>query len=138
MIKAVCRIWNLRLARYIAASVIALAADVGIFLLLLQLGAHAVAASAASYSIGILVHWLASSRQVFQDMVAERGLARTRQKAMFIVSALLGLALTTTIVWAGHNAGIDARLSKIVAIGASFVLTWTLRSRLVFRGEAGA
>ena len=138
MLNLIHRVRNLRLARYFGASVIALGADVGIFLALLQLGVFAAAASAGSYSIGILVHWLASSRQVFQDMVAERGLARTRQKAMFIVSALLGLALTTAIVWAGHNAGIDARLSKIVAIGASFVLTWTLRSKLVFRGEAGA
>ena len=138
MINSICRIWNLRLARYIAASVVALGADIGIFLLLLQLGVFAAAASAVSYSIGILIHWLASSRQVFNDLVADSGLARTRQKAMFVGSALLGLALTTTIVWVGDGSGVDPRLAKVLAIGASFFLTWTLRTRLVFREQAAA
>jgi len=130
------RLRNLRLARYIVASIIALAADVGTFLLLLQLGVLAAAASAASYSLGILVHWLVSSRKVFHDTVAASGLARTRQKALFVISALMGLTLTTAIVGAGDMAGADPRIAKLVAIAASFTLTWVLRSRIVFRGEA--
>ena len=65
--------------------------------------------------------------------VAERGPTRTRQKALFVGSALAGLALTTAIVGLGDLAGIDPRLAKLAAIGVSFVLTWLLRSRMVFR-----
>jgi hypothetical protein len=37
-------------------------------------------------------------------------------------------------VWTGARAGMDPRLAKLVAIGASFTVTWLLRSRVVFRG----
>jgi hypothetical protein len=74
---------------------------------------------------------------VFNDTVAPRGLPRTRQKALFVASALIGLALTTGIVGTGDLAGLDPRVAKGVAICASFALTWLLRSRIVFRrGQA--
>jgi putative flippase GtrA len=125
--------------RYLAASVIALAADMGSFLALLALGATAAPASAASYALGIVVHWLISSRAVFNNSVAPRGdSTRTKQKAMFVVSALIGLALTTMIVGGGDAMGIDPRLAKLVAVGVSFVTTWLLREKLVFRKTAAA
>ena len=92
------RLRDIRFVRYLLASVGALAVDFGSFLALLSLGVMAAGASALSYSFGILAHWLLSSRTVFQDTVAERGAERTKQKAMFVISALLGLALTTFIV----------------------------------------
>lgn len=138
MIAHLHRLGNIRLFRYLVASVIALGADIGSFLAMLSFGVMAAAASAASYSIGILVHWLVSSRAVFHDTVAERGLDRTKQKAMFVVSALLGLALTTAIVGGADMAGFDPRPAKLVAVAASFMLTWTLRSRIVFRARRGA
>lgn len=137
MIATLNRVRKVRLARYIAASAIALAADMGSFLLMLSFGVLAMAASAASYSLGILVHWLISSRKVFADTVAARGAARTRQKALFVMSAFAGLALTTMIVGAGDLAGIDPRIAKLFAIAASFVLTWLLRSKVIFRHAHG-
>lgn len=128
---------NVRLVRYIVASAIALGADLGSFLAMLALGVLPVAASAASYSLGILVHWVISSRKVFADSVAERGMARTRQKALFVMSALAGLALTTAIVGAGDMAGIDPRIAKLFAVAASFALTWLLRSKVIFRHAHG-
>ncbi|MCT2400054.1 GtrA family protein [Novosphingobium mangrovi (ex Huang et al. 2023)] len=125
---------RLRIARYCGASVVALGADMGSFLILLQVGMVATLASAASYSLGILVHWLLSSRAVFHDTVAGDGLARTRQKVLFVLSALAGLALTTLIVGVGDYTGVDPRLAKVLAVVASFMLTWGLRSRIVFRG----
>ncbi|QYU68193.1 GtrA family protein [Leptolyngbya sp. 15MV] len=92
---ALMRIGDVRLVRYLLASVGALAADVGCFLALLGLGVAAAPASAVGYALGIAVHWVLSSRAVFADSVAAGGLARTRQKALFVVSALIGLALTT-------------------------------------------
>lgn len=128
------RLGDVRLVRYLLASVGALAADVGCFLALLGMGLAAAPASFVGYGLGIAVHWVLSSRAVFADSVAQRGFARTRQKVQFVVSALIGLALTTLIVWAGARAGLDPRAAKLVAIGASFAVTWLLRSRVVFRG----
>jgi putative flippase GtrA len=132
------RLGNVRLVRYLLASVGALAVDVGCFLALLTSGVWPASASAVGYCAGIVAHWLLSSRAVFADTVAARGLARTRQKAMFVISALIGLALTSGIVWAGDTSGVDPRAAKLVAIAVSFAATWLLRSKIVFRGGAAA
>ena len=122
-----------RLTRYGFASAAALAVDMGSFLLLLSMQVAAAPASALAYTIGIVTHWLISSRAVFTDTVAERGPQRTRQKALFVGSALVGLALTTLIVGGGDMAGLDPRLAKLAAIAVSFTATWLLRSKVVFR-----
>ncbi|MGV3511042.1 MAG: GtrA family protein [Novosphingobium sp.] len=127
------RLRRAMLLRYLLASVGALAVDMGSFLALMALGMAPVVASAVGYSLGIVAHWLLSSRAVFTDTVASERGARNRQKALFVGSALLGLALTTLIVGAGTALGLDSRLSKIVAVGASFTATWLLRKRIVFQ-----
>lgn len=132
------RMLDQRFLRYFLASVGALAVDMGLFIALLAGGMQAATASAIGYSVGIAAHWLLSSRAVFTGRVADRGAARTRQKAMFVGSALLGLALTTAIVGIGDAAGVDARLAKIVSIGASFTLTWLLRRHIVFARRSDA
>lgn len=124
---------DIRFVRYVLASVGALAVDMGCFLALLTAGMWAAGASALAYGAGILAHWLLSSRAVFVGSVAMQGARRTRQKALFVASAMVGLALTTAIVWTGDNAGIDPRLAKLVAIAVSFAATWLLRSKVVFR-----
>ena len=138
MAELFARLWDTRFLKYLLASAIALAVDVGAFLLLLSLGLAAAASSALGYSLGIVTHWLISSRKVFADTVAEGGGARTIQKAGFIVSALMGLALTTLIVGIGDAAGIDPRLAKLAAIGVSFTSAWLVRSRIVFRAPRPA
>lgn len=124
---------DIRLVRYGFASVGALAVDVGVFLALLAFGMLAVPASAIGYSAGIIAHWLLSSRKVFQDQVAADGRGRTWQKALFVVSALIGLGLTTVIVGAGDYWGIDPRFAKLVAIVVSFAVTYIIRSKVVFQ-----
>lgn len=133
MIALAMRLGDIRLVRYLLASVVALGVDVACFLALLSFGSLPAVASALGYSLGIAVHWLLSSRAVFADGVAARGSGRTWQKAQFVGSALAGLALTTAIVGLGSAAGFDPRLAKLAAIGASFALVWLLRSRVVFR-----
>ena len=118
--------------RYLAASAVALGFDMGSFLVLLALGIAAAPAAALSYTLGIGVHWFISSRAVFVTGVAARGPARTRQKALFVASALVGLALTAGIVGLGAALGLDPRLAKIAAVGVSFAATWLLRARIVF------
>jgi putative flippase GtrA len=132
------RLGDVRLVRYLLASIGALAVDMGCFLALLAAGVWPASASATGYCAGIVAHWLLSSRAVFADTVAARGIARTRQKAMFTISALLGLALTSGIVWAGDTAGLDPRVAKLVAIVMSFAATWMLRNKIVFRTGDGA
>ncbi|MDB5687977.1 MAG: hypothetical protein JWR77_2566 [Rhizorhabdus sp.] len=118
--------------RYIAASVVALGVDLGGFLVLLRLSMPATPASAASYSLGIIVHWVVSSRAVFGDAVAVSGPARVRQKALFTGTALIDLALTSAIVGTSAAFGIDPRLGKLAAIPASFITTWAIRRKLIF------
>ena len=130
------RLRDIRFVRYVLASVGALAVDFGSFLALMAFGLAAAPASAIGYSLGIVAHWLMSSRAVFQDRVAQIGATRTQQKALFVISALVGLALPTAIVAVGDAAGIDPRLAKIGAIAVSFLVTWLIRARIVFRSEA--
>ncbi len=132
MLPMIDRLRRTTLLRYLLASMGALAVDMGSFLALLALGMAPVLASAAGYSLGIVAHWLLSSRAVFTESVAEERRARTRQKALFVASALIGLALTTLIVGSGTAVGVDSRLSKLIAIAVSFTATWLLRKRIVF------
>ncbi len=119
--------------RYGIASIGALAVDLALFLTLLSVGLPAASASATGYCAGIAAHWILSSRKVFADSVAGHGPARTRQKAMFVISALIGLVITTAIVGLAAALHGDPRLAKLVAIVASFTVTWLLRKHLVFR-----
>ncbi|MGQ7830483.1 GtrA family protein [Altererythrobacter sp. Z27] len=133
MISILAKLRDIRLVRYGLASVGALAVDVGTFLGLMAAGTAAPLAAALGYAFGIVVHWLLSSRKVFHDQVAASGRARTQQKALFVISALAGLALTTAIVAAGDHVGIDPRIAKLAAIVASFTLTYLLRAKVVFQ-----
>lgn len=134
MIKLVNNLRGNTFVRYLIVSVGALAVDMGVFLALLQTGLNSVVAAAVGYGAGILAHWMLSSRKVFHDRVSGRGTAaRTQQKAMFVVSALLGLVLTMSIVGIGDSLGLDPRIAKIVAIGVSFLLTYLLRNVVIFR-----
>ena len=130
------RLIDLTILRYLLASVGALAVDIGAFLGLMALGLAATPASAAGYTLGILAHWLLSSRAVFTGRVAQAGIARTRQKVLFVVSALAGLALTTGIVASAQALSLYPRAGKLVAIVLSFALTWWLRNVVVFRALA--
>ena len=110
----------------------ALSVDMGVFLAALTLGADAVLAAALGYSTGIIAHWLMSSRAVFVGGLAEGGTPRRQQQLLFLLSALVGLALTMAIVALGDRLGIDPRLAKLVAVATSFQATYLLRRHMVF------
>lgn len=132
------RALDLTYLRYLMASVGALAVDTGIFALLIAMGMNSMLSSAIGYSVGIIAHWLASSRTVFVGRVSEGGLDRSRQKAMFVVTALVGLAATTMIVGAGDVLGWHPYVSKIVAVVISFQLAYVLRARFIFKKGTAA
>jgi putative flippase GtrA len=125
--------WDMRGARYLGASAVALTVDTMLLLVLLAGGTPALAASVSGYLSGIVVHWAISSRFVFADGAAERGSpARRRQKLLFATAALVGLAVTASIVGGGTALGLDPRFAKLIAIGVSFQSTYLLRRHVVF------
>lgn len=127
------RLWNDTFLRYFAASGIALGVDASCFFTLMALGVRPGIGAALAYCVGILAHWLISSRAVFAHDLAERGPERTRQKMLFVVSALAGLAVTTMIVSSGAAIGLNLAVTKGIAVAASFTITWLARRWIVFR-----
>lgn len=121
-----------RYFRYVAVSAAALGVDMTLFLTLIAGGVLATLASGLGYCLGIFVHWFLSSRFVFGAQLADNGAARTKQKGLFVGSALLGLGLTMLIVGVSAAAGLDPRAAKIVAIAVSFNVTYLLRKVVVF------
>lgn len=131
--RAASLVWRATYARYVAASAIALASDLALFMLLLNAGAHPVPASAIGYSAGLIIHWAISSRYVFGRGVPCPFVSRRRrQKLLFVASAMVGLAITSAIVGLGSHLGLDARLAKLCAIAVSFQTTYLLRRAVVF------
>jgi putative flippase GtrA len=118
--------------RYIGASVVSLAVDFGLFMIALTLGMPPALAAATGYVSGIATHWAISSRLVFAAQVADSATGRRQQQAMFVLSALVGLGITTGIVGLGSRYGLDPRIAKVVAVVVSFQATYVLRRKLVF------
>jgi putative flippase GtrA len=118
--------------RYVGASVAALALDFCIFMAALSVGVPPALAAATGYLAGIACHWLISSRLVFTGQLAATAAGRRQQQGLFLMSALVGLGITTGIVGLGSRYGLDPRLAKAVAIVVSFQATYLLRRRLVF------
>ena len=119
-------------SRYVAASAASLAVDFAIFMAALSTGMLPAVAAACGYVAGIACHWLISSRFVFVGHVADAGTGRRSQQALFVMSALVGLGITTGIVGLGSRFGFDPRIAKGVAIVVSFQATYMLRKRIVF------
>ena len=118
--------------RYIGASAVSLGVDFAIFMMALSIGVPPALAAACGYIVGIVSHWLISSRMVFVGQVAQSTAARRQQQALFILSALVGLGITTGIVGLGTRYGLDPRIAKGIAIVVSFQATYVLRKKVVF------
>ncbi|HEX3423595.1 MAG TPA: GtrA family protein [Sphingomicrobium sp.] len=118
--------------RYIGASVVSLGLDFGVFMATLSMGVPPAIAAATGYIAGILCHWLISSRLVFAEQVAASSMGRRQQQALFLLSALVGLGITTGVVGIAVRYGLDPRLAKGAAIVVSFQATYVLRRKVVF------
>lgn len=124
---------RLRYAGYLIVSGISLSVDLANFLLLLHINVPAVQASVLAYISGLIVHWLLSSRLVFFDKIQPTVALRRHQKMLFVISALLGLAVTAVIIECGLRLGAKPSFSKLAAIGVSFHVTYIVRRVFVFR-----
>ena len=122
------------LPRYFLASLVALAVDYSIYLVLLRFtgGLSPAQAAAPAYIAGAVVHYFVSRRFVFPNGWLHRH--QLREFALFILSGLFGAALTSGVVWS--MAGIPRigiHWPKITAIAVSFAATYAVRKYLVFR-----
>lgn len=125
-----------RFVRYVVASILGTMVDLGSFLLLYAMGMLAGLAAAIGYASGTLMHWLISSRFVFPDRLSKPGIKRGGQQILFVISAMLGLGLTTLIVSMADATGSDPRIAKLIAMGVSFLTVWLVRLTIVFRKAA--
>jgi putative flippase GtrA len=120
------------LTRYLLASIVSLAFDVSLFMVLVALLVDPGWASAAGYSAGIIVHWLISSSFVFPGK-ARGGAALHLQRLGFIGTAVLGLGITVSMVSGLTSAGVLPVVAKAAAVFVSFFAVYLTRKYGVFR-----
>ena len=120
------------ITRYLLASVVSLAFDVALFMVLVAFLFDPGWASAAGYSAGIIVHWLISSSFVFPGK-ARDGAALQLQRLGFIATAVLGLGITVAMVSGLTSAGVLPVMAKAAAVAVSFFAVYLTRKYGVFR-----
>ncbi len=120
------------ITRYLLASVVSLAFDVALFMVLVAFASDPGWASAAGYSAGIVVHWLISSSFVFPGKTRQ-GAALQLQRVGFIATAILGLGITVSIVSWLTDLGTLPVIAKGVAVFVSFFAVYLTRKFGVFR-----
>lgn len=114
--------------RYLLASVCALSADMGLFLLLNRLELAPIAAACVGYVAGLIVHWLLSVHFVFNT----GNEASFAQRAAFVGSALIGLTITMVLVGWLAALGVGSVPAKSIAVLVSFVAVYGIRKYGVF------
>lgn len=120
------------ITRYLLASIVSLAFDVALFMVLVSFLFDPGIASALGYSAGIVVHWLISSSFVFPGKTRQ-GAALQLQRLGFVGTAVLGLGITVAIVSALTEIGIMPVIAKGVAVVVSFFAVYVTRKYGVFR-----
>ena len=119
--------------RYLFASIVALAFDYAILLLLAHRTSLPAAASGAlAYSAGAVIHYLLSRVCVFEPGWLHD--KRLSELAAFVLTGLAGLLITAAFLEAGTRLfAFPIPVSKTAAVGASFAATYLMRRRIVFR-----
>jgi putative flippase GtrA len=121
-----------QLSRYTVVSVVALGLDFVLFLALTHGGiAKAATAGVIGYSAGLVLHFVLSTRYVFN--VANAGKSRTRLFAEFAASGVVGVLITWAVIaLATDLAHLPAVIGKAGAVVASFAAVFVLRRTIVF------
>ncbi|MEP2990554.1 MAG: GtrA family protein [Parasphingorhabdus sp.] len=120
------------ITRYLLASIVSLAFDVALFMVLVAFLFDPGISSAAGYSAGIVVHWLISSSFVFPGKTRD-GAALQLQRLGFMGTAILGLGITVSIVSWLTELGALPVLAKGAAVFVSFFAVYLTRKYGVFR-----
>jgi len=121
----------LELGGYAAASVVALAADMGLLAALTsRLGWYYLPASAVSFTAGGVVAYFLSIRLAFRF----RGLAnKSVELVSFVALGLVGLLVNSLVMWAAvAHFGLAVITSKACAAVCTFSVNFLLRRQLLF------
>lgn len=122
-----------QLSKYTVASVIALATDFLIYLSLATGGFALTLAAIAGYSIGMMMHFVLSSRYVFETQKLDK--TESRLFGEFAISGAIGLVLTVTVVFIAEKVFLATPFfAKLAAVAISFFAVYLVRRCLVFRG----
>jgi putative flippase GtrA len=122
------------LARYFAASAAGLAVDFSLYVGLTELaGWHYLVSAAGGFCAGAVTVYALSVSWVF----SERRLRDSSWEfVIFTAIGVAGLALTELVLYACTDlAGLDYRLSKLVAASLVFLFNFGLRKRVLFTGS---
>jgi putative flippase GtrA len=118
-------------SRYSLTSVVALAADFAIYVALFAGSVKASIAGVAGYGMGMLVHYLLSSRFVFDTGRSQK--SDGRRFVEFALSGLVGITLTGFVIAvATEGCGLGPIAAKIIAAAISFAAVFAIRRRFVF------
>lgn len=120
-------------AGYLAASLVALAVDLGSFSLglrVLHLGWPL--AATLGFVLGVAVAYGLSIRWVFrQRRMADR---QGHEFALFLLVGVCGLGLTQLVLWIGiGNLHLQPELVRMGAAGVTFAFNYAVRTLLLFR-----
>ncbi|EPR16981.1 polysaccharide biosynthesis protein GtrA [Sphingobium indicum IP26] len=114
--------------RYLLASICALSADFALFMLLHRLGASPALAALGGYSGGLVLHWMISTQFVFEM----RQPPTHGQRIAFILSALIGMAITMGLVGGLSGLGLPPAVAKLAAVPVSFLSVYAIRKYGIF------
>lgn len=115
---------------YFLASLLALAIDFAVLILLARV-AHYLVAATAGFCTGVAVIYLLSTRLVF----AHRRLAHREgaEAVLFTLIGVAGLLVNNTVIYVMVElVAAPLPLAKLAAAGSTFVFNYLLRKRLLF------
>lgn len=124
-----------QLSRYSLASLLALALDFAVYLLLTGAGMKAPPAGVIGYGAGLMLHYWLSVRFVFE--VAGANKVHARLFAEFALCGLVGMLVTGLVIAiASGVTGLGVLPAKLLATAVSFIIVFELRRALVFSVRA--
>ena len=120
-----------QLSRYSLVSALALALDFTVYLALMKLAMGPPLAGAIGYALGTGLHYLLSTRFVFDARATDK--VQARLFGEFALSGLAGMGITALVIaLATEAAGLAALPAKVLAATASFLVVFALRRTVVF------
>ena len=118
------------LVLYGLASVVALAVDWSVLTLLVGRGFPVATAAAISFSLGMIVTYVASICFVYAD---RRQGSKLRELTLFVLIGLAGLSLNVLLICAfGALLGLPAPIAKAPTAGIVFVFNFAARRAMLF------
>lgn len=118
---------------YLAASAVALAADLAMFYLLSWWLGGWYYAAAAGFIVGSVVAYVISVRWVFARRAVSSASA---ELAIFVLIGCLGLLVVQGVMWLCIEwLGMPGGIARLVAVGFSFTSNFVLRKSILFRSR---